>query len=47
MDSTQLDQIQDLWEQLSITELLEEHVPLNRRYLVDQLQRLIFPPEIR
>ena len=46
MDSDQLNQIQNLWEQLSVTELLEEHVPLDQRYLVDRLVRLIFPPEI-
>ena len=40
---TQLDFIQDLWDDLNITQLLEEHVPLPRRYLVDRLVRLIFP----
>jgi hypothetical protein len=44
--STQLDLVQSLWDQIEITQLLEKHVPLDRRYLVDQLLRLIFPPEI-
>jgi hypothetical protein len=45
MNSAQLDQIQTLWDELGVTELLEEHIPLPRRYLVDRLVRLIFPPE--
>ena len=43
--STQLDLVQRLWDELEITKLLEEHIPLDRRYLVDRLLRLIFPPE--
>jgi hypothetical protein len=30
----------DLWDQLDITGLLEEHIPLQRRYLVDRLRRI-------
>jgi hypothetical protein len=36
-----LDQISDLWEELRITQLLEQYVPLNRRYLVDRLLRIL------
>jgi hypothetical protein len=36
-----LDQISDLWEELGITQLLEQYVPLNRRYLVDRLLRIL------
>ena len=36
-----LDQISGLWEELGITELLEQVVPLNRRYLVDRLLRVL------
>ena len=30
----------DLWTELDITRLLEEHIPLHRRYLVDRLHRI-------
>jgi len=36
-----LDQISGLWEELGITELLEQVVPLNRRYLDDRLRRVV------
>jgi hypothetical protein len=36
-----LEAIEELWDELGITELLEEHVPLDRRYLVDRLVRYL------
>jgi hypothetical protein len=45
MTATQLDLIQELWDDLDINRLLEEHVPLPRPYLVDRLLQLIFPPQ--
>jgi hypothetical protein len=32
-----LDAISELWDELDITQLLEEHIPLHRRFLVDRL----------
>ena len=34
-----LDAISELWDELEITQLLEEHIPLHRRFLVDRLLR--------
>ena len=36
-----LDQISGLWEELGVTQILEQVVPLNRRYLVDRLLRVL------
>ena len=36
-----LDQISGLWEELGITQILEQVIPLNRRYLVDRLLRTL------
>jgi hypothetical protein len=36
-----LEVIQNLWDELGITDLLEEHVPLPRRYLVDRLLKFL------
>ena len=36
-----LDQISGLWEELGITQLLEQYGPLNQRYLVDRLLRIL------
>jgi hypothetical protein len=36
-----LDAISKLWDELGITELLEEHIPLPQRYLVDHLLRYL------
>ena len=36
-----LDQISGLFEELGIIQLLEQYVPLNRRYLVDRLRRIL------
>jgi len=44
MNDKYLDAIQNLWEEIGITQLLEEHVSLPRQYLVDRVVRLIFPP---
>jgi hypothetical protein len=43
MDSDYLDAMQELWE-LEVTRLLEKHIPTDRRYLVERLRRLVFPP---
>jgi hypothetical protein len=34
------DQFGQLWDELDITRLLEQHIPLQRRYLVDRLRRI-------
>jgi hypothetical protein len=36
-----LDEIGKPWEELDITQLLEKYIPLDRRYLVDRLVRLL------
>jgi hypothetical protein len=33
-------ELDDLWDQLDITGLLEQHTPPHRRYLVDRLGRI-------
>jgi hypothetical protein len=44
MDDEHLEAVQGLWAELGLTRLLEEHIPPERRYLVDRLVRLLFPP---
>jgi hypothetical protein len=43
---TQLELIQETWDELGVTELIKEHVPLNRWYLIDRLVRRVFPPGV-
>ena len=45
MSDSPLDVIQELWDELDLTQLLKQHVPPHYRYLLDRLERLIFPPQ--